>query len=149
VIEEPSDLPLGGTVRFSKRKKHKAAEKRGNRFRPPSERTVELSAQAAAVIRERGSVTKYMLATLLGVKRNNMNSLLIHITAVYPDVAEADDGKLIWVGGENGKNTKINWRPFKQLAEMRGKGAISREHFIANWRVVQRDQGIRADGKGK
>jgi hypothetical protein len=102
VIEEPPDLPLRGTVRFSKRKKHKAAEKRGARSRPPSERTVELSERAAAVIRERGSVRKYTLAKLLGLKGTNMESILMHITAVYPDVAEADDGKLIWAGGENG-----------------------------------------------
>jgi hypothetical protein len=55
--------------------------------------------------------------------------------------------KCEWEKREKRKNTKINWKPFKQLAEMRGKGAISREHFIANWRVAQRDQGIKAEGK--
>jgi hypothetical protein len=42
---------------------------------------------------------------------------------------------------------KIDYLTFRILAELRGRGAISREHFILDWGLAQRDQGIKAEGR--
>jgi hypothetical protein len=44
------------------------------------------------------------------------------------------------------KKAEINWKPFRELAGLRQRDVISREHFIQNWALAQRDQGIRSGG---
>jgi hypothetical protein len=37
---------------------------------------------------------------------------------------------------------KINWKPFRDLILIRLNEVITREHFIQNWKLLQRDQGV-------
>jgi hypothetical protein len=42
---------------------------------------------------------------------------------------------------------KTNYAPFFNLANLRRRGVISREHFILDWGLAQRDQGIKAEDR--
>jgi hypothetical protein len=45
------------------------------------------------------------------------------------------------------ENTVIDYKPFRVLADLKRRNAITREHFILDWKLAQRDQGIRTDAK--
>jgi hypothetical protein len=40
------------------------------------------------------------------------------------------------------EKTTFNYKPFRDLAELRDRRVISREHFILNWGLAQKDQCI-------
>jgi hypothetical protein len=44
---------------------------------------------------------------------------------------------------------KLDWRPFRDLAQLYKRGVIGRSHFALNWGIAQKDQGIKPAGEVK
>jgi hypothetical protein len=90
-----------GTRRFGRERKSGGDSRVHSHTHPYSEATIALAERAIGIIRERGSAGKYEIGKILGITWGGMDNVLVHITANEPRIAETDDGKLIWIGGED------------------------------------------------
>jgi hypothetical protein len=52
-----------------------------------------------AALRERGRAGPWEIENALGVRHGSLGNALIYIAEKRPEVAEDDDGKLVWIGG--------------------------------------------------
>jgi hypothetical protein len=65
--------------------------------RPFTPATIALGGRIIQEVRNRGIVGKSSLGRLFGRTPGSLENILIYITEVEPNIAETDDGKLIWV----------------------------------------------------